>query len=189
MTALDSGKLLVARPGLIDPNFRRTVVLLFQHEAQFGTMGLVVNRPSPARLADVVEKIEGVKGREDLLWVGGPVQPSAVLVLHRRRDLPDPGAEVRPGLFVGGSPQLLIDLLKSTAPNPAPGVFRVVRGYAGWGPGQLQREIREGSWRVADSDADVLFGCEGEALWDDVLVRSQLPFELPSGTLRNARLN
>ena len=128
-------------------------------------------------------------GREQVLWVRGPVKPSADLVLHRRKDVDERGAEVRPGLFLGGSPQLLVELLKTSGPNPAPGVFRVVRGYAGWAPGQLAREVREGSWRVADSDADVLFGAEGELLWDDVLVRSQLPFPLPSHTLRAARLN
>jgi putative transcriptional regulator len=164
-------------------------VLVFQHESKFGTMGVVVNRPSPAKLADVVEKIDGVRGREDVLWIGGPVQPSAVLVMHRRADLEERGQEVRPGLFLGGSPLLLGELLKTTPQNPAPSTFRVVRGYAGWAPGQLVREIREGSWRVADSEADVVFGAESDPLWDEVLVRSHLPFKLPSHTLRNARLN
>ena len=189
MPTIDAGKVLVSRPSLLDPNFKSTVVVLFQHERQGGTMGVVINRPSPAKLSDVVEKIEGVRGREDVLWVGGPCQPNAVWVLHRRADLEERGSEVSSGIFIGGSPELLSTLLKTTMQNPASSVFRVVRGYAGWGPGQLASEIREGAWRVVEPEADVLFGAESELLWEDVLTRAQLPIRLPSGTLRRARFN
>jgi len=189
MPLVETGKLLVARPSLLDPNFRRTVVLVFQHGAAFGTMGVVVNRPTAKKLRDVVEQIEGVHGRDDVLWNGGPVQPNAVWVLHRRADLDDKGEEVAPGMFLGGSPKLLTALLRSTPANPAPVVFRTLRGYAGWAPGQLAREVREGAWRVLDADPDVLFGAEGDPLWDEALVRAQLPFKPAAHVLRHAHLN
>jgi putative transcriptional regulator len=189
MPLIEAGRVLVARPGLMDPHFKATVVLVFQHDRDSGTMGVVVNRPSPARLRDVVEKVAGVDGREDVLWYGGPCQPNAVWVLHRRPDVEEPGSEVAPGLFLGGTPALLTELLTTTAPNPGGEMFRVVRGYAGWAPGQLAREIREGSWRVDEADPEILFGAQSDPLWEDVLTRSQLPFRLPPEVLRRARWN
>ncbi len=171
-----------------DENFRRTVILLFQHDDS-GSMGIVVNRPTTYRVADLVQKIDGLEGRQDRLWIGGPVQPSAVWVLHCREDVSEPGARVAAGLFIGGSPVLLRDLMRLTPANPAPGVFRVVRGYAGWAPGQLAAEVKAGSWRVTDIDRDVIFGAEADLLWEDVLVRAQLPFRVPPDAIRNARLN
>ncbi len=189
MPSIGPGSLLVSRPPLVEPPFRHTVVLLFQHEAKVGSMGIVVNRCSSMRVADLVDKIEGLNGREDKLWIGGPVQPNAVWVLHRRDDVQDSGHLVAPGVYLGGSPALLRELMQTTPANPAPGVFRVVKGYAGWGAGQLAAEIRDGAWRVTEADGDVIFGAEADVLWDDVLTRAQLPFKLPADSLRNARHN
>jgi putative transcriptional regulator len=189
MPTVSVGKLLVSRPVLVDPNFRRTVVLVFQHDALHGTMGVVVNRPSSARLCDVVEKVDGVAGREDVLWVGGPCRPNAVWVLHRRGDVASPGEELLPGLFIGVSPDLLSELLKTTPRNPGGESFRVVRGYAGWAPGQLAAELKDGAWRVVEPDVDVLFGAASDALWDDVILRAQLPFSPRPAALRSLRLN
>jgi putative transcriptional regulator len=183
------GSLLVARPALLDPNFRHAVILLFRHEDESGSMGLIVNRPSKLKVASSVGSMAGAEKRDDRLWIGGPVQQNSVWVLHRRPDLDDRGIEVVPGLFLGGSPALLRDLLLTTGVNPAPTVFRVVRGYAGWGEGQLKSEIDEGAWRVTDAVPEIIFGAEAEDLWDDVLTRAQLPFALPHDALRNARHN
>jgi putative transcriptional regulator len=180
------GTLLVARPVLQDPNFRQAVVLLFQHEEAAGSMGLILNRPSRDKVS-TIGSITGVAARDDRLWIGGPVQENSVWVLHRRADLGDRRPEVVPGMFLGGSPKLLRSLLLTTTVNPAPGIFRVVRGYSGWGEGQLRAEIEQGAWRVADADPELIFGTESEDLWDDVLTRAQLPFNLPPDSLRNAR--
>jgi putative transcriptional regulator len=183
------GALLVSRPVLLDPNFKQTVVLLFKHDAGEGSMGIVINRCGDVGVADALGQIDGAKGRTDRIWFGGPVQPNAIWVLHRRPDMDERGIEVSPGVFLGGSPKLLRDLLLTTAIDPAPSIFRVVQGYSGWGKGQLAQEIAEGAWRVADADADVMFGIEPDDLWEDVLTRAQLPFRLPADTLRNSRLN
>lgn len=189
MPKLRSGVLLVARPSLVDDNFRHSVILLFRHESKAGSMGLIVNRRSRLSLAKTLGNVTGATGREDRLWIGGPVQQNSVWVLHRRPDVDDRGLEVVPGIYLGGSPQLLRELLTTTPVNPAPAVFRVVQGYAGWGEGQLKHEIDEGAWRIAEPDPDVVFGAEADDLWDDVLTRAQLPFRLPADVLRNARWN
>jgi putative transcriptional regulator len=183
-----SGCLLVARPALQDANFRHAVILLFRHEEKAGSMGLIVNRPSAVRVAGSVGDLSGVK-RDDRLWIGGPVQQNSVWLLHRRQDVDERGLEVIPGLYLGGSPVLLRDLMRTTGADPAPGIFRVVRGYAGWGGGQLSHEIAEGAWRVADADGGLIMDTEPEDLWDDVLTRAQLSWSLPSDTLRKAKHN
>jgi putative transcriptional regulator len=183
-----SGCLLVARPALIDPNFRHAVILLFRHQEKEGSMGLIVNRPSTVKVAGSVGDLADLR-REDRLWIGGPVQQNSVWLLHGRNDVDERGLEVVPGLFLGGSPILLRDLMCTTGDDPAPGVFRVVRGYAGWGGGQLSREIAEGAWRVADADADLILHTDADELWNDVMTRAQLSFRLPSDTLRKAKLN
>jgi putative transcriptional regulator len=151
-------------------------------------MGLIVNRPSPVRVAGSVGDLSGVK-RDDRLWIGGPVQQNSVWLLHRRPDVDDKGLEIAPGLFLGGSPTLLRDLMCTTGIDPAPGIFRVVRGYAGWGEGQLAHEINEGAWHVAEADAGLILDTDPSDLWDDVLTRAQLSFRLPPDTLRNAKHN
>jgi putative transcriptional regulator len=189
MRAPRSGSLLVSRPPLLDPNFRRTVVLLFRHEAEEGSMGIVINRERDVKVAETLGKIAGIQGRSDHLWFGGPVQPNAFWVLHRRSDVEDRGLEVAPGVYLGGSPELLRALMVTTAPNPAPSIFRVVQGYSGWGKGQLEREIAEGAWRVAEAEPDLMFGTASDDLWEEVLTRAQIPFRLPLDALRNARHN
>jgi putative transcriptional regulator len=183
-----TGCLLVARPALIDPNFRHAVILLFRHEEKEGSMGLIVNRPSTIRVSGAVGDV-AASNRSDRLWIGGPVQQNSVWLLHSREDVDDRGLEVVPGLFLGGSPSLLRGLMASTGADPAPGVFRVVRGYAGWGEGQLAHEISEGAWRVAEADADLILQTDPEDLWDDVLTRAQISFRLPPDTLRKAKHN
>jgi putative transcriptional regulator len=183
------GSLLVSRPPLLDPNFRQTVILLFRHEAEEGSMGIVINRQRDIKVAETLGKIDGAQGRSDRLWFGGPVQPNAFWVLHRRPNVEDRGLEVTPGVFLGGSPDLLRELMLTTPIDPAPSIFRVVQGYAGWGKGQLMREIQEGAWLVADADGELIFGLESTEVWEEILTRAQIPFRLPPDTLRNARRN
>jgi putative transcriptional regulator len=184
-----AGSLLVSRPELLDPNFRRSVVLIFRHDPEEGSMGIIVNRERKVTIADTLGQIQGAQSRADRVWFGGPVQPSAFWVLHRQPRASDRGLEVSPGVFLGGSPGLLRELMATTQPNPAPSVFRVVQGYAGWGKGQLAQEIGEGAWLVAEHDRDVMFGSASSDLWEEMLMRAQFPFRLPPDAIRNAVRN
>lgn len=152
-------------------------------------MGIVINRERRVGVSDALGQIDGAEGRADRLWFGGPVQPNAIWVLHRRPDLDERGIEVVPGVFLGGSPALLRDLLRTTTVDPAPAIFRVVQGYSGWGKGQLSQEIKEGAWLVAEADQEVMFGTDADDLWEETLTRAQFPFPLPPRLLHNARLS
>ena len=164
------GHLLVAGPGLIDPNFRRTVVLVGEHGEE-GAMGVVLNRPSGIELEEAVPPLVDLDGVDDVIFVGGPVQPQAIVVLG---DFADPE---RAGVIVFGS----IGFLPSEIEPSEVGELsraRVFAGYAGWGAGQLEGELEEGSWIVEPAaHTDVFTDAPGQ-LWSDVLRRKGGPFSV-----------
>jgi putative transcriptional regulator len=158
------GKLLLAAPSLFDPNFRRTVVLVGEHGEE-GAMGLVLNRPSETTVGEAVPALADVTGDDAPVYVGGPVQPEAVLVLAEFEDL-STAAEVVSGDigFAAGDGDL--DLLADATRRA-----RVFAGYAGWGPGQLEIELEEESWLVEPVEGVDLFPPPGDDLFGAVLKR------------------
>jgi putative transcriptional regulator len=151
-----AGSFLVARPVIQDPNFRHTVVLLLQHDAD-GAFGLVVNRPA---------KVEGLPFP---VFAGGPCQAPGLLMVHGHADWRAPGddkPEIAPGIYLGDADCLH----RISDPGPdEPRRFRVFVGYAGWGPGQLEAELAVGSWAVAPANGAVLFDTPAEDLWKHLL--------------------
>ena len=158
------GQLLVAGPALLDPNFRRTVVLLGEH-GEDGAMGLVLNRVSDVTVADAVPPIADLVDDGELVHVGGPVQPQAVVVLADFVEPHRAGALVLDTIgFLPGDVDDETDL----------GELRTVRvyaGYTGWGPGQLEDELDEQSWVVLPARAADVFTAAPDALWSEVLRR------------------
>lgn len=142
---------LIASPQMRDPNFHRAVVLLVQHSPE-GALGLVVNRETPVRLADVVEHLDvgatPARANRAVLW-GGPVERGAGFVLFRGR-APE-GWQIRSDFSVSASKERLAALVAAGAD------FHLCLGYAGWGPGQLDREFEDGSWIHVDASPDLLF--------------------------------
>ena len=164
MPTMDSlqGHLLVAAPSLLDPNFRRTVVLVAEH-GEDGALGVVLNRPSETAVAEAVPPLSGLVEEGDVVHVGGPVQPSAVVVLA---EFDDPSAV--PLIVVGD-----VGFLPSEVDHETFGETRRARvfaGYAGWAPGQLEAELDESSWIVETALPDDVFAPAAE-LWSDVLRR------------------
>ncbi|HTK24835.1 MAG TPA: YqgE/AlgH family protein [Gaiella sp.] len=158
------GQLLVAGPALLDPNFHRTVVLLGEH-GEDGAMGLVLNRLSDVTVADAVPPVAELVADGELVHVGGPVQPQAVVVLADFVEPDRAGALVLDTIgFVPGDVDDASDLgeLRSV---------RVYAGYAGWGPGQLEEELDEQSWVVLPARASDVFTSAPDALWSAVLRR------------------
>ena len=163
------GSLLVASPTLVDPNFFRSVIFLLAHDDDEGTLGVVLNRPSPIPVAEVVPEWGGLAAGPPVLFIGGPVQPSAAICIGLT-ELPEVAAAA------GFAPLLgrlgTVDLHED--PTSVPVRFseiRVFTGYAGWGPGQLASEIGSGSWQVlVGYDQDVLSD-DPEKLWSRVLRR------------------
>jgi putative transcriptional regulator len=160
------GRLLVARPGLLDPNFARTVILLCEHHDDEGTLGFVLNRPTPRRLTDILSGEHEFPGRRDPVWWGGPVGLDGMSLLHRLPRVRG-ASEVAPGVFVGGAVQELGPRVrKSATPEDE---LRFVVGYAGWGRGQLDREMKEDSWVVLPASREIVFDADSETLWRRLL--------------------
>ena len=163
------GKLLVSSPSLVDPNFRKTVVLVAHHDDD-GAMGLVLSRPSDVAAADAVPLLEGLPGAGDPVFVGGPVQPEAFMVLAEFDDVGEAAAPI------------MGDLGFMPADTEPDGLsirrMRLFAGYSGWGAGQLEAELDEPSWIVVEAEADDAFADDPDDLWRTVLHRKGGPFAL-----------
>lgn len=175
------GHLLVASPALLDPNFRRAVVLVTEH-SEDGAAGLVLNRPSPVEVAGAVPQLEPVVDDGEPVWVGGPVQPEAVLVLGEFLD-PDDAAVPLFGAL--GFPSLA----EPDEIVPATTRRRVFAGYAGWGVGQLEAEVADEDWILEPARPDDAFTDDPEELWRDVLRRKGGIYELVARMPEDPRVN
>jgi putative transcriptional regulator len=159
--------LLLSMPQLRDPNFQRTVVLLCQHTDE-GAWGLVLNRPTGKSATIMTREGEPVSNRAGLVvWLGGPVELERGCLLLGQ--MPEDGEALRvcDGLFLSGSPSLLQSLLDS----PPQERTRLFMGYAGWGPGQLERELTESSWLIGDVELDLVFDTDPPAMWEAAIRR------------------
>jgi putative transcriptional regulator len=156
------GSLLVSSPALVDPNFRRTVVLVVHHDEE-GAMGLVLSRPSKALAVEAVPTLEGLVEDDHVVYVGGPVQPDAFMVLAEFENVGEAAARVIDD--VGFMPAEVEPADLSIRR------LRVFAGYAGWGEGQLEAELAEPSWIVVPADAEDVFAADPDELWRRVLRR------------------
>jgi putative transcriptional regulator len=161
--------LLLSMPQLTDPNFNRTVVLLCKH-FEGGAFGLVVNRPLVTS-GLVVNLDPPVETERDLeVWVGGPVEPQQSWILvgdepDEREDLR--GMRVADGMYLSTSPELLRRLLEP----PPPPRTRLIVGYSGWGPGQLEAELNASAWLISDVDRDLIFNTPPDRMWEAAIRR------------------
>ena len=161
-----AGRLLVASPKLVDPNFARAVVCLCAHDAG-GAMGVVLNRPLPGvEIAEHLPEWRGVLGVPATAFTGGPVEPSAALALGRLRA----GAS-ETGWTLITSHLGLVDLRSTPGDLRKLEEVRIFLGYAGWGAGQLEAEIAEDAWFVVAAAESDPFTREPSTLWRDVLRR------------------
>jgi putative transcriptional regulator len=166
------GSLLIAGPSLWDPNFRRTVILIGHHDEE-GAVGVVLNRATELEVADAAPPLATLVGPGERLFVGGPVQPQAAVVVA---DFEHPDrAEVVAFGSIGFLPE-------ETDPDGVGELrrARVFAGYAGWGPGQLERELEEGSWIVEPAQPGDVFTEEPEHLWSAVVRRKGPRYRLMS---------
>jgi len=162
--------LLLSMPQLMDPNFSRTVVLLCKHSDE-GAFGLVVNRPLVTSGRVVVNLDPPVSTDSDLeVWVGGPVEPQRSWMLVGGESGSEEfmsGMRIADGLYLSTSPDLLRRLLE---PDPPPRT-RLVVGYSGWGPGQLEAELTASAWLMSDIDRELIFSTPPERMWETAIRR------------------
>ena len=158
------GQLLIAGPSLLDPNFWRTVVLVVEHTDD-GALGLVLNRPSETTVGEVVTQLDEFVDRDDQLFIGGPVQPSSVIVLAEF-EIPGDAALIAfadIGVLAAG-----VSLEDSACAVRA---GRAFVGHSGWGPGQLDAELERGDWILEAAQREDAFSAEPGELWSQVLTR------------------
>jgi putative transcriptional regulator len=166
------GHFLVSEIALADPNFKRSVVLMILHDEN-GAFGLVVNHPSPFTLGDLVSDVAGTPAAEIPVFVGGPVQQEILCVL--RAALPgfesaDGSEEPVDGVISEPATKALIEYLVnvwSDMPETERPAVRIYAGYSGWGPGQVEGELRTDSWVVVKATRDMIFRSDAAGAWED----------------------
>jgi putative transcriptional regulator len=166
MTESFRPSLLLSMPQLQDPNFAKTVVLLCEYNPD-GAFGVVLNRPTDMSASSMVRLDPPVTaGNDMLLYIGGPVEPQRGWILLGE----EPDTEfktIRDGLYLSTSPTLLRHVLET---RPAPRA-RVLAGYAGWGPGQLDEELAQSAWLMSDIELDLVFDISASAMWETAIRR------------------
>jgi len=158
---------LVAKPELQDPNFTQCVVLVvFPKEG--GPMGVILNRPLTMTLREAFPGEPQLKGRDDTLYLGGPVRATALMYLFQRSTGPDNALPVVDDLYFSGDGPLLDELLSA----PSARVQRFFLGYAGWASTQLDFEVAQGAWYVVPADLDTVLKANPKTMWHDLLLRA-----------------
>ena len=167
MTTGSAPILLVSMPQMPDPNFSRAVILLCDYTEE-GAFGLVVNRPMSEPAWQMVKTEPPVRVDPTLrLWMGGPVDPERTWVLMAEAQGPDDEQrEICPGVLLSVSHTLTLQLLQTPSSRA-----RVIVGYAGWGPGQLDKELASSSWLTADVDPSLIFGVPAAEMWEAAIRR------------------
>src|SRR5262245_27538166 len=163
---------LIARPGMPDPNFRETVVLVVESEGGAGGVGagatgVIINRPTDRSLADLLPS-ERFGTFTDPIFVGGPVAPQGLFALFQSDKYSGSAVPMLPGVWFAVLPDSVDALL-----GKPPQKIRFFSGYSGWGPGQLQNELERGDWLVAEADAKTVFLKDTSRLWRDLVTRAR----------------
>jgi len=159
------GQLLLDGGSLGGSFFQRTVVLICHHDAE-GAFGLVLNRPAGGKLGELVVADLPTGLKEEPVYLGGPVQPSAFSYLHTEAELPEPN--VMPCVSLGHSLDSLVELVEGISPTRQ---VRVFAGYSGWSPGQLESEMRRKAWLTHPASVELVFHPETALLWSRILSR------------------
>lgn len=159
--------LLVSMPQMSDPNFHQTVILLCEH-GDNGAFGLVLNRRTDTTAASVVRLNPPVTGDNGLeLWIGGPVEPERGWILLGEKPDGVESVKVCEGIYLSTS----LDLLRRLLGDRAPQHTRLLTGYTGWRPGQLDAELSASAWLTAAADREIVFETPPSRMWETAIRR------------------
>lgn len=181
MDELKAPSLIISMPELLDPNFRRSVVLLIEHNEE-GSFGLVLNRPTEIRIRDLCEDLETPWGGDPdmVAQSGGPVSTQQGFLLHG--PVPDDVVVNSREIVPAVSMALDMDTFRTLCSRP-PEDFRMILGYAGWSADQLEQEVAAGAWLTAAVDRNLVFGSSPEEMWQEALRKLGIdPAMLVTGT-------
>jgi len=154
---------IAARPGLPDPNFKDSVVLVMNNIGP-APVGVIINRPTRIAVSELFPENKRVAALQDKVYFGGPVEITAVSFLFRADAPQDQALQVIDGVYFSRSRQLLDKLLGRDKPMSG---LRILVGYSGWAPGQLEAEIAHGDWTLSPASADAIFGKKPEHPWPE----------------------
>ena len=158
------GRFLIASPHLPDLNFSRTVVLVVEHHEE-GALGLVLNRPTSASIEDIWKFVDGTLcDSGECLRLGGPVEGN-IMCIHA--DAIRSESEILPGVYLTTDTTMIREIAEADEHR-----YFIFWGYAGWGAGQLEYELKVGGWFVGDASADLVFSDDVHSLWKKVVARS-----------------
>lgn len=166
-----AGRLLIAEPFMQDPYFKRSVVLLTEHNER-GSFGLILNKPIPMYLN---EAIESAPRFDSKLALGGPVQKETLHYIHLLGDRIPNSKKIIEGVYWGGDFETVKSLIKTGELSPKN--MRLFVGYAGWAEGQLKGEMESNSWIVSKCSKEILFADKPEKLWKRVLEGMGSPYD------------
>jgi putative transcriptional regulator len=158
-----TGKLMVAEPFMLDPHFKRSVVLLTEHSPE-GSVGFIINKMLDMQLSDIITEFPEFKAP---LFYGGPVQTDSIHYLHNVGELLEGSTRLSSGVYWGGDWDQLKFLIESKLIEPKH--IRFFVGYSGWGESQLKEEMKDGSWIVSEMHANYLFNAQPNTLWRTIL--------------------
>jgi putative transcriptional regulator len=177
-----AGHFLIASPQILDPNFHRTVVFITAHTDE-GAVGVILNRCSESTVLETVPQLTPLMDPEDLVYIGGPVNPDGVAVLAEFDDPDDAGVVVLDGVGFVAIEEALED------EPPAMQRTRVFAGVAGWAPEQLEDEFEREDWIVEPAGTDDIFTDDPEGLWSALLRRKGGQYELVARMPHDPSLN
>ena len=173
-TPLEKGIFLVATPSLRDPHFRQAVILLCEHGKE-GALGVVVNRPTKMNITEILPRIPILEGQKHMVFLGGPVQRNHLLILYQTPEEPENTHRVFDEVYLGGNMATLGEIVK----NPSSlDNFRTFMGYSGWAPGQLENEMKSGSWLTLSVDSSFMFDRDHTRIWADSLQSLGTQYEI-----------
>jgi putative transcriptional regulator len=158
------GQLLLDGGNLTGSFFQRTVVLICQHDRD-GAFGLVLNRKSGGKVGELIVADMPEALRDQAVYLGGPVQASALTYLHSDASVAE--GNVFSNVALGHSLETMIELVEALPPDQR---LRVFAGYSGWAPGQLEEEMKRGAWMTHPATVDLVFHRESELLWREILL-------------------
>jgi putative transcriptional regulator len=162
-----NGLFLIAKPGLLDPNFAKTVVLVTQTE-DASTVGVIINRPSALRLSQFLSQEFATQNYRDPIYSGGPVMQQVIVALYRTETVPGAAAfHILKNIYLTMHPDNIKLLLA------APGAqYRLYAGFSGWAPRQLESEFMRDGWYVLPADEAMLFRDSADGLWEELVERA-----------------
>jgi putative transcriptional regulator len=170
---IETGKILLAEPFMIDPNFKRSVVLICDHTITDGTVGFVLNKNLGLQINELLLDFPDFNSE---VHYGGPVQTDSIHYIHNVGELLDNSTKVVDGVWWGGDFEKLKTLIAAQLIEPKN--IRFFVGYSGWSPGQLANEMQHGSWVVSDMYANYLFKSKADSLWQQVMKNKGDRFEV-----------